>query len=233
MFPVSDTLRPRTFPFVNLLIIGFSTLVFLVEVNLSPENLVKFIYTWGMIPASLPLTQFSQLIDDPSALVTLFSATFLHSGWFHFLTNIWVLHIFGDNVEGQMGHFRYLIFYLLCGAAANLLQALITSTSPLPVIGASGAVAGVMSVYFLFFPRARITAFVLIYPWFIRVPAVLFLGFWFFSQIFSGFLSLYMPQDAAAGGVAWWAHIGGFLFGLVGARFFTRPVPRDVKAPTV
>jgi membrane associated rhomboid family serine protease len=223
MFPISNTEKLRTFPIINILLIGVNTLVFLFEISLRPGPLAQFISTYGMIPATLPFSDLTLILKNPFSLVTIFTGTFLHSGWFHFLTNIWILHIFGDNVEGKLGHGRYLIFYLMCGAAANLLQGAVTSTSTLPVIGASGAVAGVMSAYFLFFPRSRITAFILIFPWFIRVPAVLFLGFWFLSQLFSGFLSFYIPEDAAMGGVAWWAHIGGFIFGLFGAWFFHRP----------
>jgi membrane associated rhomboid family serine protease len=227
MFPISDTIKLKSFPITNLLLIGVNTLVFLFEISLGPGSLAKFITTYGMIPANLPFSDPAQLLENPFPLVTLISGTFLHSGWFHFLTNIWVLHIFGDNVEGRMGHGRYLIFYLMSGVSANLVQAAVTPDITLPVIGASGAVAGVMSAYFLFFPRARITAFILLFPWFIRVPAGLFLGFWFFSQLFTGLFSLYMPDDPAAGGVAWWAHTGGFIFGLLCARFFSKPVIRD------
>jgi membrane associated rhomboid family serine protease len=223
MIPISDTLRPRSFPIINLLLIGINTLVFLFEVSLRPEALVWVINTFGTIPSNLPLTQPSLLLENPLPLATLVTGTFLHNGWFHFLTNIWVLHIFGDNVEGQIGHGRYLVFYLLSGAAANIVQASVTSSSTNPIIGASGAVAGVMSAYFLFFPGARITALIFFFPWFIRVPAALFLGFWFFSQIFSGFYSLVLPEEAATGGIAWWAHIGGFLFGLIAARLFAHP----------
>jgi membrane associated rhomboid family serine protease len=227
MIPISDALKPRSFPVINLLLIGINTFVFLFEISLRPEVLIRVINTFGMVPANLPLTQLSLLLEDPFPLLTLITGSFLHNGWFHFLTNIWVLHIFGDNVEGRMGHARYLLFYLMSGAAANILEAAVTSSSTNPVIGASGAVAGVMSAYFILFPGARITALIFFFPWFIRVPAALFLGFWFFSQVFSGFFSLTLPENAAAGGTAWWAHIGGFLFGLLVARFFSDPNLRN------
>ncbi|HLO32019.1 MAG TPA: rhomboid family intramembrane serine protease, partial [Anaerolineales bacterium] len=178
------------------------------------SGLERFIFAWGMVPA--------RLISHPdTAWVTIFTAMFLHGGWFHLLSNMWFLHIFGDNVEGRMGGARYLIFYLLSGVAAVLLQAYILPTSQVPMIGASGAIAGVLGAYLVSFPRSRIASLVPILFIFtiIEVPAVIFLIFWFVSQLYSG---LFAMQGANASGIAWWAHIGGFIFGLIMVVFFAR-----------
>jgi membrane associated rhomboid family serine protease len=156
---------------------------------------------------------------------TVFSSMFMHAGWFHFISNMWILYIFGDNVEDRMGSFSYLIFYLISGIAAALLQAFIFPNSSIPVLGASGAIAGVMGAYIFLFPSARVVTLLPIFLFFsvIRVRAIIFLGFWFVSQLFSGLASI----GAAGGGVAWWAHIGGFLVGLLLTPFFlNRPAPR-------
>lgn len=234
MIPLSDTLRPRSFPVMNWILIGINTLVFMFEINLSPVGLDRFLRAYALIPANLNLTRPELLVSDPLPLVTLVSSMFLHGGWFHFLSNIWVLHIFGDNVEDRMGPGRYLLFFLLSGIVASFMQTVIYPESRIPTIGASGAIAGVMSAYFLFFPRARILTLipVFIIPWLIEIPALIYLGFWFVSQLYSGFFSLGLPAGSSLGGVAWWAHIGGFLFGLAFARAFIRPSkPVRVQSP--
>jgi membrane associated rhomboid family serine protease len=146
---------------------------------------------------------------------------FMHGGWFHIISNLWVLFIFGDNVEERMGHLRYLVFYLLSGVAAGLLQVYVLPSSANPMIGASGAIAGVLGAYLILFPRSRIASLVPIVFIFtlIEIPAVLFLLFWFFSQLYSGLLPV---QGGGASGIAWWAHIGGFLFGVLMVSFFAR-----------
>jgi len=138
---------------------------------------------------------------------------FLHGGWLHFLSNVWILFIFGDNVEDRLGSVRYLIFYILGGLTAATIQVLFMPNSQLPLLGASGAIAAAMGAYFSFYPRARVLTVIpiFIFPWLIEVPAMLFLGFWFLIQLFSGIFAV--SDAAAAGGIAWWAHIGGFLFG--------------------
>jgi membrane associated rhomboid family serine protease len=169
-----------------------------------------------VVPANLSLT-------NPFTWIPLISHQFLHGGWVHFLSNVWVLFIFGDNVEDRMGSGRYLAFYLMGGITAGVLQAVMAPQSTIPAIGASGAIAAVMGAYFLFFPRARVVTLIPIFiiPWFTEIPAVIFLGFWFITQFFSGVLTLASEGGAAAGGIAWWAHVGGFLFGLVLGRIFT------------
>jgi membrane associated rhomboid family serine protease len=214
MIPLYDTLRPRRFPLVNWLIIGANVLAFLYELQLNPGELRGFIETWGVVPA--------QLTGNPSEeWVSLFTAMFLHGGWFHILSNMWVLFIFGDNVEDRMGGFNYLLFYLLSGIAAGLLQSFIMPSSPIAMVGASGAIAGVLGAYLLLFPGARVASLVPILFIFtlIEIPAIIFLLFWFVSQLFSGLISL---EGASGGGIAWWAHIGGFLFGMFAVNLFAR-----------
>jgi membrane associated rhomboid family serine protease len=163
----------------------------------------------------------ARFIASPSEEWTrIFSSMFLHGGWFHIINNMWVLFIFGDNVEARMGRFRYLLFYLLSGTAAGLLQTYILPASTAPMIGASGAVAGVLGAYLILFPRSRVASLVPILFIFtlVEIPAFVFLLFWFLSQLFSGWMSL---QGGSASGIAWWAHIGGFLFGVIMVSFFT------------
>jgi membrane associated rhomboid family serine protease len=214
MLPLYDTVRTRTFPFINIVLIAANVLAFLYELQLSPPALESFIFAWGLVPA--------HLMDDPAtAWTTIFSAMFLHGGWFHLLSNIWFLHIFGDNVEARLGGGRYLLFYLLSGVAAVLLQTYILPASQVPMIGASGAIAGVLGAYLISFPRSRIASLVPILFIFtiIEIPAVIFLVFWFITQLYSG---LFAMQGASASGIAWWAHIGGFVFGLLMVSFFAR-----------
>ena len=212
MFPLYDTVRSRTFPIINLTLILANVLAFLYELQLDPDMLKEFIFTWGLIPA--------RLISDPDTTwMTFFSSMFLHGGWFHIINNRWVLFIFGDNVEAGMGKIRYLIFYLLCGVAAGLLQSYIWPSSLVPMIGASGAVAGVLGAYLILFPRSRIASLVPILFIFtiVEIPAMLFLLFWFVSQLYSGLGAI---QGGGESGIAWWAHIGGFVFGILMVSFF-------------
>lgn len=214
MFPLYDTVRSRTFPLVTLTLILANVVAFLYELRMDPATLKEFIFTWGLIPARF-------LGDISTGWTTIFSSMFLHGGWFHIINNMWVLFIFGDNVEAGMGKIRYLIFYLLSGVAAGLLQTFILPSSLVPMIGASGAVAGVLGAYLILFPRSRIASLVPILFIFtiIEIPAMLYLIFWFVSQLYSG---LFAVQGGGGSGIAWWAHIGGFVFGLVMVFFFRR-----------
>jgi membrane associated rhomboid family serine protease len=214
MIPLRDTLRSRTFPIANWLIILANAAAFYYELRIGPSALKGFIGTWGLVPA--------RVWAEPQIFwMTIFSAMFLHGGWFHIASNLWVLFIFGDNVEDRMGSLGYLLFYLLSGVAAGLLQAFLLPGSAVPMIGASGAIAGVLGAYLVLFPRARILSLVPILFIFtlIEIPALIFLLFWFASQLFSGFMSL---GGASGSGVAWWAHIGGFVFGLLTVFLFAR-----------
>jgi len=223
MIPLRDTIRSYTFPVVNWILIGLNSLVFLFEVSLSPAALNRLIQAFGLVPAHLHLNNPLALLGNPLPLVTLLTHMFLHGGWFHLLSNMWILYIFGDNVEDRMGSLRYLVFYLLGGLAAASLQILVDPTSKLPSIGASGAIAAVLGAYFLLYPRARVFTLIpiIFIPWFVEIPAVVYLGIWFVSQLFSGLASLGLPETASMGGVAWFAHIGGFAFGLLFCKLFT------------
>ena len=216
MFPIQDSVRSRTFPLVNWLLIAINTFVFFFEVSLPESELERLILTMGIVPQNINLA-------NPLTWMPFFSHMFLHGGWFHLLSNLWILFIFGDNVEDRMGSSRYLVFYILGGITAGLLQTILAANPSIPAVGASGAIAAVMGAYFLFYPRAQVNTLipVFIFPWFIQVPAVVFLGLWFVSQLFSGFLSLVSAAGMQMGGVAWFAHIGGFVFGLIMANIFT------------
>jgi membrane associated rhomboid family serine protease len=218
MFPLRDTVRSRSFPFVNLALIGLNLLVFLFELSLGPQGLDRLFASYALIPARLSLVH-------PLSAITLLTSAFLHGGWFHVLSNLWTLFIFGDNVEDRMGHARYLVFYLLAGTAAGLTQVFFGPGSAIPTVGASGAIAGVLGAYFLLYPQGRVLTFLplFILPWFVEIPAFVFLGVWFFSQISSGLFNLGAAGTPGSyGGVAWWAHVGGFVFGLIAVNVFAR-----------
>ena len=214
MIPLRDTIRTRSFPFVNWLLIITNVLVFLFENSLGGRALEQFIGVFGLVPARL-------VAGEPFALITIFTSMFLHGGWLHLIANMWALYIFGDNVEDRMGHSRYLAFYLLVGIVGGLAQTFVDSTGIIPMVGASGAIAGVLGAYLLLYPRARVVTLIPIFflPWFVEIPAILYLGFWFASQFFGGVAALGV---VAAGGVAYWAHIGGFVAGLLMVRAFAR-----------
>lgn len=213
MIPLRDRLRPRHFPIMNWLILIANILVFLFEISLSKAGLQRFTNAFALVPARWQ--------TDPSYFVlTIFTSMFMHAGWFHVISNMWVLFIFGDNVEDRMGPVRYLIFYLLSGTAAALLQTYFFASSSVPTLGASGAIAGVLGAYIFLYPQARVATLVAFFLFItvMDVPAIIFIGFWFVSQLFSGLASI----GVDSGGVAWWAHVGGFLFGLVMVSLFAR-----------
>ncbi|MGQ9682596.1 MAG: rhomboid family intramembrane serine protease [Anaerolineae bacterium] len=209
MIPLRDTVRARDVPVMNYGLITANVLVFLMMASWPEREIVAFTRTYGLIPA--------RLLEHPGLeqYLTVLSSMFLHGGWFHLLSNMWVLWIFGDNVEDRLGHLRYLLFYLLCGAAAAAAHLFVNPTSSIPTVGASGAISGVMAAYVLLFPRARVLTFVPLFllPWTVEVPALIFIGMWFVSQLFNGLFSL--AAVATYGGVAYWAHIGGFVAGLL------------------
>ncbi len=224
MIPIKDTIHSRTFPLVNWLIIIANSQVFLlIELPLSNTQLNHLLSIYGMTPslcAAPVLKGFSSgsipglgVVVNGCA-VPLLTSMFLHGGWLHIISNMWVLFIFGDNVEDRMGSVNYFIFYMICGVVSGLTQAFIAPTSPVPAIGASGAIAGVLAAYMIFFPRARVVTLILlvIFPWFVNIPALIFIAVWFILQFFSGVASLGV---ATSGGVAYWAHVGGFICGLL------------------
>ena len=206
MFPLSDVIPTRTVPFVTVGLIIVNVLVFLYELVLPDPLLQQFVGAYAVVPA---------WFWWPSLL----TSQFLHSGWMHILWNMIYLWIFGDNVEDRLGHVRYLIFYLGAGAAAAVLQLLFNPFSAVPMLGASGAIAAVMGAYFVLYPQSRVLTAVFLFLFFdlVEIPAVFFLGIWFLIQLISGVGSLGI-SNAAGGGTAFWAHIGGFAIGVaVGA----------------
>jgi len=219
MFPLHDTIQSRHAALIAWTLIAVNVLVYLFESSLPEARLAGFFDTWGLIPCHIVAE------PGPASFAALFSSMFLHSGWAHLLGNMWFLHVFGDNVEDRMGHGRFLLFYLCCGVAAALTQVATNQASSVLMVGASGAISGVLGAHWLFFPRATVIAAVPVFYLirFMEVPAVIFLGFWFVLQFLSGFASLLGPQGAEVGGVAFFAHIGGFVAGIVLARLFQRP----------
>lgn len=226
MIPLRDSTPSRRVPVVTWLIVAANTVVFLYQLMLDNGQLEWFINNFAFIPASWQTYPFW-------FFVTLFTSMFMHGGWLHYISNMWILVIFGDNVEDRMGPGRYLLFYLLGGLAAGLLQFAVAPYSTIPTLGASGAIAGVMGAYIFLFPHARVDTLILLVIIYrhINIPAWIYLGFWFITQLFSGVMAL---GQVAVGGVAWWAHIGGFAFGALGHRFFAQrrlPAPHEFEYP--
>src|SRR5712692_8878793 len=216
MIPRRDDIPSSRFPAVTLGLIAANTLVFLDELKVGPR-LQDMLLDYAVIPARYTDPDVAQLFSSPQQVFAIFSSMFLHGGWIHILGNMWSLWIFGDNVEDRMGRAGFLCFYLLSGLAAGALHIAFNPLSRAPTVGASGAIAGVMGAYLLLFPYARVVTLVPIFIFLqtIELPAVFFLGFWFLSNLLSGIGSL--AAHTGAGGVAWWAHIGGFLVGLLWA----------------
>ena len=212
MIPIRDTNRSKTFPFVNYLILALCGGIFLYEVSLG-ERVELLVRTYGLTPVYVSSSLFHGHIGL-RPLMTIFTSMFLHGGWLHLIGNMLYLYIFGDNVEDRLGHRGYLLFYLLAGVGAVLTAVWFQQDSYAPLIGASGAIAGVLGAYFLLYPRAKILTLIPMFVFFpvVEIPAVFFLGFWFLVQFLQGWLTA-GAGGSASGGVAWWAHIGGFVFG--------------------
>ena len=202
MIPLRDSIPSQSKPVMTITIIAVNALVFLHQITLDPYSLNEYFFTWGLVPAHFHL-------------LNVFTGMFIHGGWMHILGNMWFLWIYGDNIEDILGPAKYLVFYLTCGFIASLLQCATAPSSQIPNIGASGAIAGVMGAYLLKFPRARVVTLVFIFVFFttIDIPAVVILVMWFAIQFFSGFGSL-ASRYADQGGVAFFAHVGGFLAGM-------------------
>ena len=213
MIPLKDDNPSRSVPIINILLILINVLVFVYQFFFLPQGPSFLIKTYGFVPHALHHTNMLSIHSSLATAATLFSAMFIHGGWLHMLGNMLYLFIFGDNVEDRLGHLRYLVFYLLCGITAALVHAAIFPDSRVPSVGASGAIAGVLAAYMLCFPRARITTLIIIFFFFriVRIPAIILLGLWIVLQIISGLTEL----TARAGGIAWFAHMGGFAAGLV------------------
>lgn len=209
MIPLKDDNPTKTFPFVNWLLIAANVAVFLYEMHLPPRAGKAFLMANAMVPMRIP-AYLQGYLGFKMAFYPIFTSMFLHGGWMHLLGNMLFLYVFGDNVEDYFGHAAYLIFYLFCGVMAGCFHVLFNLHSSLPALGASGAISGVMGAYAVLFPRARVLMLFLIFL--IPIPALLVLGYWFVLQFLSGVGEF---GSANAGGVAWWAHIGGFLVGLI------------------
>jgi hypothetical protein len=216
MIPIRDTIPSSRVPIVNYVLIFANLGLFFYEISLG-ENLPSFLERFAVIPARLLGGGDFSARD----LLTPVTAMFLHGGWMHVLGNMLYLYIFGDNVEDTLGHGRYLLFYIACGVASFAVQIGFQPASAVPNIGASGAIAGVLGAYFLLFPRARVVTLLPLFIFFtvVDIPAVVFLGLWFLLQFLSGTVSL--GHAAAKGGVAWWAHVGGFVAGIVLLKVFS------------
>jgi membrane associated rhomboid family serine protease len=214
MIPLRDIIPSRTTPTVTIALIVVNVLVFLYELTLG-RAVEDFTLYFGLVPAAF-------------SWVAVFTSMFLHGGLFHVAGNMLYLWIFGDNVEDRMGHGRFLVFYLLCGTAAALAQTIAAPDSVVPMVGASGAIAGVMGAYFVLYPKSRIVTLVPLFFFFqiIEVPAIFFLGIWFLMQFLSGVGSI---VSAAQGGVAFWAHVAGFVAGISGVVVFRRPERERVE----
>lgn len=217
MIPVAGSVRSLRPPLATGALIAACVLVFLHETRLPSRLLDHFIQVYGLVPAR----QAAALAEAPLALgywlVPMFTSMFLHGGWAHLIGNMMFLWIFGDGVENRMGHARFLAFYLACGLAAGQAQVVAAPDSVIPMVGASGAVAGVLGAYLVLYPTASVVVMVPIffYPYFFQVPALFFLGFWFLQQLIHGTAFALNPAAGQAGGVAWWAHVGGFVAGVV------------------
>ncbi len=213
MIPLRDANPSRSVPYVVYALIGLNAAVFLFELSLG-EDLGRLFASFGVTPLRVS-EALDTYADDPGAYLSFVTSMFLHGGWMHLLGNMVFLYVFGDNIEDRFGHGRFLLFYLLTGAAAAATQVFIEPSSGVQMVGASGAIAGVLGAYVILFPRAKVLTLIPIFVFFqlVELPAFVFLGLWFLMQIVSGLLALQIGADA--GGVAWWAHIGGFVAGAV------------------
>jgi membrane associated rhomboid family serine protease len=220
MIPLRDANPSRTVPFVTYGIIALNVLAFLLELAMGNQA-GALVMEFGVVPARVSAA-LNPAAFDAGAWLSFGSSMFLHGGWMHLIGNMLFLYVFGDNIEDRCGHGRFVLFYLVAGSAAAATQIAADPASEMPMIGASGAIAGVLGAYVILFPRARVLTLVPIFIFFqlIEIPAYLFLGLWFLMQIASGVLSLHIGGDA--GGVAWWAHIGGFVAGALILPFLRR-----------
>ncbi|MTJ55751.1 rhomboid family intramembrane serine protease [Anabaena sp. UHCC 0253] len=212
MFPLYDENPTRSTPFLTYGLIGMNVLIFLHEVSLSNAQLEQFFQLYAVIPQELTTNVASEW-------TTLFTSQFLHGGWWHLISNMVYLWVFGNNIEDRLGHLKYLIFYLICGALAALCQWFIAINSSIPSLGASGAIAGVLGAYLIWFPQARITSLVFLgfFVTTINIPAIIMIGIFFIQNLISGVASLQAAANMSVetGGVAYWAHLGGFVAGMI------------------
>jgi membrane associated rhomboid family serine protease len=223
MFPIDDDNPTRIIPFVTYGLIAVNVVVFIYELTLSERGLTNFFQQWAIVPAqfttSISGNSQALLSAQPPEILTFITSQFLHGGILHIVGNMLFLSIFGNNIEDQLGHVKFLVFYLTCGVLAGLTQWFFSQGSSIPSLGASGAIAGVMGAYIIRFPNVSVKTIlpVGIFPLVFKVPAYFYLGIWFFQQALSGFATL-APRTSVGmegGGIAYWAHAGGFVFGAI------------------
>lgn len=224
MFPLQTTVISRHPPVVTWVLIGINALFFYFELHMPHQSLENFTYLFGIVPARFMHPEWAAHVGFPvDEYWPYLTSAFLHGGWAHIIGNMWTLWIFGQHVEDRMGSFRYLAFYLICAIASGVVHTVVNPHSTVPAIGASGAIAGVMGAYLIMFPTSRVIVMIpiFIFPLLFDFLAVFYLGYWFLLQLFSGTVALVaMPE---AGGIAFWAHVGGFVAGILIFRMFLRP----------
>jgi membrane associated rhomboid family serine protease len=228
MLPIKDDQPRYSTPYVNGFLIALNILIYLFQASLDPRSYDLLAHQFGVVPSHLSaFLAGSPRYPLAAIVIPFFTSMFLHAGWMHVLGNMWFLFIFGDNVEDYLGHFRYLLFYVLCGLFAMATQVAVYPHSSLPTVGASGAIAGVLGAYFILYPRARVLTWFLVFV--LYIPAWIILGYWFVLQFLAGAATLSVAQTGRdVGGVAVWAHVGGFVSGLVMVKLFperTRRTP--------
>src|SRR5579864_259785 len=218
MIPIRDDTPRFSTPFVTYFIIALNTAVFLFELSVGGQShraLNGLMYHFGVVPQLFERALATGSVSSLGGLfLSILTSMFLHASWLHIIGNMWVLWIFGDNIEDYLGHFSYLLFYLVSGFAAAVAHILLNAGSPVPSVGASGGIAGVMGAYFVLYPRARVLIW---FPpiFFFHLPAWLVLGYWFFMQFLSGAATSIAETSQTSGGIAFWAHVGGFVAGIV------------------
>jgi membrane associated rhomboid family serine protease len=235
MIPLKDDAPRIGTPYVNYVLIVLNCLAFLFEIWIGSNGRQSLLFVFGVVPARFPVVLFNhgyvpwdlisslgaRYVPAMAAIVPVFTSMFLHGSWLHLIFNMWALWIFGDNVEDYLGHSLYLVLYLVCGIAAALLHTLFNIASVVPTVGASGAIAGVMGAYFVLYPRARVLTLVpLFFVFFMWLPAWIVLGYWFIAQFLSGAATSISTHGAASGGIAFWAHVGGFVAGILLIKLF-------------
>ena len=222
MIPIRDDAPRYGTPYVNYFLLALNTLVFLYELALPKRALPLLIFQFGLVPAKITgLLQGYTNLTPEAAFIPVLTSMFLHAGFLHLISNMWVLFIFGDNIESYLGHFRYLVFYLTAGVAATVVHVFFNLQSSVPSVGASGAIAGVMGAYFVLFPSARVlTIMPIFFIFFLWLPAWIVLGYWFVAQFMSGAATAIAASAETTGGVAFWAHVGGFAAGILLIKLF-------------
>ncbi|MFV0421865.1 rhomboid family intramembrane serine protease [Oleidesulfovibrio sp.] len=214
MFPIRDSIPRVHRPWAVWTILALNIAVFVFEQGMPDFTLLRFMHLYGVVPMRFTSPEWALFSGYPDSYFPFLSHMFIHSGWLHMIVNMWTLWIFADNIEDVMGPVGFALFYLLCGLSATCVHILFNADSSIPVVGASGAIAGVMGAYLLLYPHSKVLTLipVLIFPLFFEFPASIYMGIWFITQFFSGVTSIVTPQ--AGGGIAWWAHLGGFLAGM-------------------